>query len=243
MGVSTEVWRCRIGIFNKGQRYFLSYNSLNAFCTILPLSLILINILLLIGCVESNSGPSQLQCTVCSMVFNDVHNFAKHQEVHASRKNFSYLCCECDDKFVTAKALEVHFSRYHRHSGTSSGTSRPASSRHDIFADVLLRASNACTVPICQETLRTARFLKQHMVNHIRRGYVVLCPFQPCQSRFTKVATFRTDYSQCHRGEEHADETISDPRCSTEDNGDGVHFDDDDEGDDFGVENDVIFFC
>lgn len=194
-----EVWRARIGSFNKGSHVFLrsffKHGSSLRSAVAFAMPLLLLTSLLLIGCVETNPGPVQYQCTVCPSSFNSVAGYAKHQELHAIKKNFMFPCFECGMDMVSVNAFKVHFSRFH----SNVPADNPAPGRDDIFADVLHDATFKCTLITCQETCRTSRLLKGHMVKHLQNGHVISCPFQPCQNKFSKVSTFRTHMSQYHR--------------------------------------------
>lgn len=199
MGVSLELWRCRIGTFAASGRGTNTLSSLwttsllNA-GTSLVMSLILINILLLIGSVETNPGPSQFQCSYCGKAFTTVSGYGIHQNVHARDNNFRFPCPACGDEFATANAFRIHWTRMH--SENKRHDLQETASRN-VFYDVLLDTLFECTT--CQKKCRTASHLRKHMNEHLKAGYVILCPFQPCINKFSKLATFGVHVSQYHK--------------------------------------------
>lgn len=206
MGVSIDVWRARIGSYNSpgtvrsgliSSSTVLASASLTHYVGVMVLSLGLIHILLSIGGVESNPGPDveeQFTCSFCHKSFNSVNSYAVHQKCHSNIKNFQFPCTHCGDKFGTVGAFNAHYSRFHRGQDAEDVTT-PAGT----FADLLLSASFICTEPTCQQEFRTFSELNKHMAEHLKNGFVVLCPYGRCENKFTKVSTFRTHVCQYHK--------------------------------------------
>lgn len=229
--MDVEQWRARIGSYThkRGSSLprFIRVDSVLQSAVAVAMSLLLINALLIIGCVEQHPGPQPFQCSFCPMSFKTPSSYAQHQNVHSTQKNFSFPCCVCDESMTSGKGFQVHFSRFH----TNAQTAHPAPGRDHLFADVLHDETFKCTLPTCQESCRTTRLLRKHMAKHLENGHVVLCPFQPCQNRFSKLSTFRTHTSQYHKAEQDGDSSVGeiDGRIYF-----GSDFEDSDPDDDFG---------
>ncbi|KAK3929534.1 Protein charlatan [Frankliniella fusca] len=140
-------------------------------------------------------------------------SYGEHQIVHKKVKNFSFPCVACEERFNTAGAFNVHFTRCHREKSNNDSTPSTSSSNLGVlsaatfrtFGDVLIASSFTCNVTTCGEDLRTACGLRKHMADHIKKGYIIQCPFGDCPDRpmnkilkFTKVTTFRAHMSQYH---------------------------------------------
>ncbi|KAK3929517.1 Serendipity locus protein beta [Frankliniella fusca] len=208
MGVSLEVWRARIGSFNKAgatsSSLALLHRSLASTGGTCVLSLALIDVLLLIGCIEINPGPDQpyiATCSLCRTTFHSANTYADHQSLHLTNdKNFKFPCPFCEDHFFgSVSGFLNHHYRFHFK--TSRLDSAPAAPAADLFSDVLLDPDYRCSTPTCQMKCRTLKELRKHTETHIKSGFVMNCPFrQACPNNvFSKVSTFRSHCSQYHK--------------------------------------------
>lgn len=199
MGVSVELWRARIGTFSaRGSCSLINHIKINTGgINSLVMTLFLINALLVMGCVEMNPGPDQHKCSYCDQVFSSVTRYGEHQIVHMKGKHFLFPCSVsgCPQRFSTTTGFSIHHSRFHI---KTQALHSEATSSSNVFVDVMQSPSDFKCL-YCAKLFRTASLLRKHSNDHLTRGSIILCPFQPCHLKFTKVSTFSVHVSQYHK--------------------------------------------
>lgn len=171
----------------------------------------------------------QASCSACNATFHSATNYAQHQAVHFKDKNFSFPCPTCDHQFRNISSFLTHHSRFHSVAATNDQAEALAPAV-DVLADVLLDADYRCSEITCQVACRTKKELRQHTENHIQNGFVILCPFQPCRNKFSKLQNFRTHCSRYHRNIE-----MVEPEITYNLDGGAIGFSDDVDEDGFDI--------
>ncbi|KAK3933120.1 Transcriptional regulator STP3 [Frankliniella fusca] len=198
MGVSTEQWRIRIGLFGgkKCKSRIKSISLLNSFSKLSALlTPFVIYLLLVIGNVELNPGP--FPCKFCAAVPDTIASSLSHQQFHSKNSNFKFFCPapECGNlSSCSFGTIRSHVSLAHPHT------------KHRPFLDqdVNCEPQPQCfKCEVCDYSSSVLWDLVQHLYVHLTSGVQIpKCPlFSDCdfQNPFKKKSTFQVHLSQYHK--------------------------------------------
>ena len=201
MGVSIEVYRCQIGIFNLNWRPPLKTKSpcgkseIGFSFRLIPILVLLA--LLLISGIEPNPGPV-FACPNCKSSFSSISNYAQHVKVHQSlkrkqlSKNTIPCCFGCDTSFSNIPSFASHISRYHKEKGNKRQVEQLAVI--NVEGKVV-----RCPIASCQCAITTRPQYLEHMVEHLRIGLSFMCPLCISTKKpFDNVFKFRVHTARYH---------------------------------------------
>ncbi|KAK3916867.1 Zinc finger protein 691 [Frankliniella fusca] len=192
MGVPLVVWRARIGTFSRNVRS-VKGSSGNGPIALERLLLFVFHftyllVLLIIGNIELNPGPSLKSCKACGFNANSLSDYLVHLKIHEVDFNFKFICplptCHCS------------FSNYRNLNSHISG--------HSVSRDEPVRRVAArikCSV--CDEVFLSYPLMLKHFKTHLDQGLSYVCPLiNDCSSvrNFSQKAAFSSHLSSCHGG-------------------------------------------
>ena len=185
MDVSVEIWRARCGLFNcrlcKSPAPCCS--CVGDIIVVLCGLFAILSILLVIGNIEVNPGPTYL-CRECSQSFESVGSQVAHQQLHQNESNFFFQCphsaCALNLSFRTLKELNAHLMFYHRRpKPTSAGVGR----------------SLTCNVRECGFPAQNLKALVHHIFSHLQKQEPILCVYGDCPHQKTAFTTTSAPFS------------------------------------------------
>lgn len=188
MGVSIEVFRCRVGLFNLCRVRIGSSHSdhdLTGICLsfrLIPAAALCF--LLLISGIELNPGPDLFKCKYCSLSLESAAKYCEHIKVHRHRKNFGIACCFCSRRMKTPNAFQTHVSKHHQ------------AQREQLNFKPM---DVTCSVQNCKLKLESRKDYMHHMTEHLKKNEFFKCPL--CKTKkleFRMVNKFRVHTSLYH---------------------------------------------
>ncbi|KAK3932682.1 Zinc finger and BTB domain-containing protein 17 [Frankliniella fusca] len=186
MGIGTELYRCRIGLFSPNRSCSFKNNQPQLGFRGLSFRLVpavTLCCLLLIAGIELNPGPPIYKCKYCDLSSSSISQYARHAAIHKLRKNFNVPCPYCDRQMKFA-SLESHISRFHR-----SARLRP-----QVMNIQMVKCST------CRLELSTRKDYMDHMQSHLKAGVQIQCVLSNCQTPFMDKRKFQKHMSRCHAG-------------------------------------------
>ena len=149
-------------------------------------------------------------CYFCGNKFSSfsIELYLKHMARHRCIHNFKFKCgyLSCPTTYKSYSALYTHCKRHHF--AYRKRTNIVLLTEADIGTSSVLPTPN-CTVPSCQRTCKDRKHLVNHMKSHIRMNCEIQCPFRNCSSRYSKVSSFSSHLSRCHRDVSHDEQLCS----------------------------------
>ena len=177
MGVSIELYRCHIGIFDLKWRH--SYKTISngrksgSGMSVRHIPVLLLLALLLISGIELNPGPA-FTCPVCKFSYSSISDYASHVKIHQSRqrKNQGIPCCfGCQVNFKNIHSFDSHISRLHRGQRKKEEVQQPPR--------VNVEPKSLCC-PVCQHRIISRPEYMKHMAGHLKSGLSFECPLCFC---------------------------------------------------------------
>jgi hypothetical protein len=202
MGINIALWRARIGSFiqknscsNKRLDIKKSQHRGPLFSTkIAAISIYLLSLVLIIGCVESHPGPDNFKCQSCNAVLKDIQSFTNHLSLHCNDSNFHFTCPvkKCLKTFRSKNSFRNHYTSYH------TGATKI---KLHTFNSVSTIAAIKCTDSVCNMEFPTIQLVVKHLKSHLNDGVQkVACPFQSCINKyFSTIKSFSTHISTYHQ--------------------------------------------
>lgn len=191
MGVSLELFRCRIGLFNFRHVKVPSTSSTNhnvrkgIGLSLRHIPVATLCLLLIISGIEQNPGPTVFICKYCSLSFRSAAEYCDHIRIHKLWKNFTIPCTSCNRQVKSLTSLQSHMSRFHR-----NVRERPT-----------IKSIKAVKCSECKIELDTRSKYKGHMEAHLTAGVSITCVLTNCSSKFVDKKKFVKHMSRCHRSE------------------------------------------
>jgi len=162
MGVSVEVWRSRIGTYNRsGLRPSFSMMLFPPLLQVFHFLILLM--LLVIGNVELNPGPN-LDLKKCKLCTFQAISISQHLKHHEGNFNYIYECPfeYCLLTFKSFPNLDAHVSHH--------GAPRDA-----VVSDAIPLLPELQFV-LCSQCFTSTKVLVKHMMDHSKVGTAVSCP-------------------------------------------------------------------
>jgi hypothetical protein len=203
MGVDIQIYRSRIGIFNFKTNYtskklFRKYNMSCAAYRVksnLHLSIMcarLICVLLIIGSVEINPGPT-FTCT-CNDQFTAIKDYRSHIWIHSYDKHFSYNCPYNRCNFVSRnyKSFIAHLNKFHD------------VIQNRVFVQEQIESNTRCGSLVCdyfscnEKFFNTEAYLR-HYKKHCIGVNDVSCPYPRCTYKHKNKNAFASHLTRNHR--------------------------------------------
>lgn len=131
-------------------------------------------------------------CDLCAMEFCDLKSYLSHQQFHSIISEDKYLCCgynSCQKYFSNQSLLRIHLRYFHSIQVEIHNSSSDASQNNICMS---------CSVKTCQQKFDTKMQLINHVIEHIKNGFEMECPFESCKMIFTNVSSFNN-----HRYKKH----------------------------------------
>ncbi|XP_071810939.1 uncharacterized protein [Apostichopus japonicus] len=130
------------------------------------------------------------KCSYCEQQLTTIKGYVNHCRFHRNECNRSFPCPRdaCLRQLSTYSGLVSHLQRDH---------SKPAVHRRYRNVDIPLQ----CDIIFCRQVCNDIPALLKHLKEHLDVGATVLCPFNNCESSFTKKSSFTSHLSRCHKSD------------------------------------------
>ncbi|XP_052127557.1 uncharacterized protein LOC113207436 [Frankliniella occidentalis] len=195
MGVSVEAWRMRIGGFNcSGSIGIVQIISLPMSYALSSLHIfLLLFVLLLIGNIELNPGPIQLNpCAICNFKAISAEQHIQHQRIHESVFNFQFSCpfLGCPISYSSLRSLNAHLSKH----------TQP---RNEVTSGTVIFKCEFCEINVASNRDYCLHIKDKHL--NVENSEGILCPLflgseGKCRTVLYTVQAFALHLSRCHPG-------------------------------------------
>lgn len=188
------MWRARIGSYFHGvspRSNACVWLCVQGTVSLLAFALRVLPILLVIGNIEVNPGPTLEECRVCHHQSITIGSHMTHQRLHSHNSNFRYVCpvvpCHCT--FTLYATFDAHVSS---HQVARNEAVLPSHDEEGLRC-AACGTGQACVRSLCDHAIK----------EHLQNGQPIQCPLQSkCSStRLFKLATqLRPHLSVFHPG-------------------------------------------
>lgn len=173
-------------------------------CWLAFLAAAVLFILLLIGGIEPNPGPSEYQCRVCHTTFKSPASYCEHFRLHPRYKASGAIPCSvlsCAAKISSVASFKSHLSLYHK-------KAPPLEVPQPVSTLVCI-----CPVEGCSKEITTKDTFVSHMNTHLKNNVQFKCPLKNCPGTLiSKCPQLSVHVTRYHGGKENFERNFQQTR-------------------------------